>query len=82
MSRVTRIEFITHPACDPCKDAIRDLRPIAEKYKIPLVVKEAKLDGPGAEIAIPLTCIIKENERPVCIYGWDKDYAKDVEANL
>lgn len=82
MSKVTRIEFTTFKGCSPCDDAIRDLVPIAKKHNIPLIIKKAKLTGPGSEAVIPITCIVKENDRPTCIYGWDKDYAKDVEEHL
>jgi hypothetical protein len=85
VNKIKRIEFTTFEGCEPCKDAMRDLRPILQKYNIPLVFKEPEFDGPpGTEILItvPITCLVKEHGEPTCIIGWDSGYAKDVEKNI
>ena len=82
VNKIKRIEFTTFEGCEPCKDAMRDLRPILQKYNIPLVVKEATFDKPGSELIIPITCLVREHGEPLCITGWDTDYAKDVEKTI
>lgn len=78
VNKVKRIEFTSMPFCKPCKPALRKVKKIAKKHKIPVNIQNITDVGAVA----PVACVVKDKngvEVSDCIKGYGKGYKKDIE---
>ena len=74
---VKRIDFTTIHGCEPCKPALRIVRKVAGRFKVPVVIHNGLL--------APKACVVKDKdgvEVSDCVTGYGSGYKKDIENRL